>query len=53
MPNSDDFLVVAKTLVTKDQNSCSVYMEKANQKVGNSLSLSLKRQKEWFALPFT
>ena len=23
MPNSDDFLVVAKTLVAKDQNSCS------------------------------
>ena len=24
MPNSDDFLVVTKTLVAKDQNSCSV-----------------------------
>ena len=24
MPNSDDFLVVAKILVAKDQNSCSV-----------------------------
>ena len=23
MPNSDDFLVVAKILVAKDQNSCS------------------------------
>ena len=26
MPNSDNFLVVAKTLVEKDQNSCSVYI---------------------------
>ena len=25
MPNSDDFLVVAKILVAKDQNSCSVW----------------------------
>ena len=24
MPNSDDFLVVAKILVAKDQNSCSI-----------------------------
>ena len=27
MPNSDDFLVIAKTLVAKDQNSCSICMD--------------------------
>ena len=27
MPNSDDFLIVAKTLVAKGQNSCSAIVQ--------------------------
>jgi len=30
VPKSDDFLVVAKTLVAKDQNSCSVIKTKGS-----------------------
>ena len=35
MPNSDDFLVVAKTLVAKGQNSCSNQISR-EQEIGSN-----------------